>query len=127
MNESKLFDLIKNLYPDLEKTEQYDSSDVYSVSKKFRAELKCRYEHYDDLLIEKVKWDKLMGCDEDKVLYICSTTAGIWLFNIKELPEPNWEVQMHNKTTEFSDTDKIPKVVGFYTLKQGKEITNKLI
>jgi hypothetical protein len=127
MNESKLFSLIKNLYPDLQKTEEFDSSDVFSLVKKFRAELKCRYEHYDNLLIEKIKWDKLMQCDDEKVLYICSTTEGIWMFNIKELPEPIWEVQMHNKTTEFSNNDKIPKLVGFYDLNQGKEITNKLI
>ena len=55
MNESKLFTLIKNLYPDLQKTEEFDSSDVFSLTKKFRAELKCRYEHYDNLLIEKIK------------------------------------------------------------------------
>jgi len=58
MKEDNLIQHLKKLFPDLEKTNEFDSSDVYSRSKNSRAELKCRGEDYDDFLIEKLKWDK---------------------------------------------------------------------
>lgn len=127
MKEDSLFHCLKKLFTDLEKTSQFDSSDVFSLSKNMRAELKCRGEDYDDFLIEKLKWDKLQECNEKKVLYFSSSYNGVWVFNVKELPEPKWEVQMHNKTTEFSDNTKIPKLVGFYPKGLGKDITNLIL
>ena len=55
-------------------------------------------------MIEKCK-DNL-----DIPLYICSTPKGVFKFNLY-LVEPNWETQYHNKTTQFSNTSKIPKEV----------------
>lgn len=127
LKEEQLFQYLKKLFPDLEKTSQFDSSDVFSLKKKMRAELKCRGEDYDDFLIEKLKWDKLQECSEERVFYFSSSYKGVWVFNVKELPEPSWEVQMHNKTTEFSDNTKIPKVVGFYPKELGKDITNLIL
>jgi hypothetical protein len=127
MKEDNLFQYLRKIFPDLEKTNQFDSSDVFSRSKNSRAELKCRGEDYDDFLIEKLKWDKLQECTEKRVLYISSSYNGVWVFDVKEIPEPKWEVQMHNKTTEFSDNTKIPKLVGFYPKELGKDITNLIL
>lgn len=127
-SEKKLFDEIKKLIPDLEKTsDEYDYSDAFSISKELRAELKCRTKNYDDLLIEKYKWDKLIESTEKNVYYINSTPGGIYIFDIKKQPEPIWEVQKHNKTTMFENTEKIDKLVGFYDIKtQSIEITERL-
>lgn len=127
MKEEQLFQYLKKLFPDLKKTSQFDSSDVFSFKKNMRAELKCRGEDYDDFLIEKLKWDKLQECTEKRVLYFSSSHNGVWVFDVKKLPEPKWEVQMHNKTTEFSDNTKIPKLVGFYPKELGKDITNLIL
>jgi len=112
----------------LEKTsDEFDYSDATSVSLKLRAELKCRGEDYDTLLIEKYKWDKLMEYTEEKVYYINSTPKRVVLFDIKKLPEPIWEVQKHNKTTMFENNEKIDKVVGFYNIeKQSIDLTERL-
>ena len=59
--------------------------------------------------------------------YINSTPGGIYIFDIKKQPEPIWEVQKHNKTTMFENTEKIDKLVGFYDIKtQSIEITERL-
>lgn len=127
MKEEDLFQYLKKIFPDLEKTDVFDSSDVFSKSKNSRAELKCRGEDYEDFLIEKSKWDKLQQYTEKRVFYISSSYNGVWLFDVKKLPEPKWEVQMHNKTTEFSDNTKIPKLVGFYPKELGTDITNLIL
>jgi hypothetical protein len=127
MKEEDLFQYLKKIFPDLEKTDVFDSSDVFSKSKNSRAELKCRGEDYEDFLIEKSKWDKLQEYTEKRVFYISSSYNGVWLFDVKKLPEPKWEVQMHNKTTEFSDNTKIPKLVGFYPKELGTDITNLIL
>jgi len=127
MKEDDLREYLKKIFPDLEKTDEFDSSDVFSRSKNTRAELKCRGEDYDDFLIEKLKWDKLQECTEKRVLYISSSYNGVWVFDVKKIPEPKWEVQMHNKTTEFSDNRKIPKLVGFYLKELGADITNLIL
>jgi glycyl-tRNA synthetase beta subunit len=126
--EEKLFNELKKLINDLEKTsDEFDYSDATSSSLKLRAELKCRGEDYDTLLIEKYKWDKLMEYTEEKVYYINSTPKRVVLFDIKQLPEPTWEVQKHNKTTMFENNEKIDKVVGFYSIEtQSKDLTKRL-
>jgi hypothetical protein len=127
-NEKKLFEELKKLIPDLEKTsDEYDYSDAFSISKKLRAELKCRGKSYDTLLIEKYKWDKLIESSEKNVYYINSTPDGVYIFDVKKQPIPIWEVQKHNKTTMFRDNEKIDKVVGFYNITtQSINITEKL-
>ena len=78
-----------------------------------RIELKCRGVHYDTLLIERKKYDALISkADEnlDIPIYINSTPKGVFRFNLY-LVKPKWEIQYHNKTTEFSVTKKIPKEI----------------
>ena len=115
MNENELFEyLVKCCYPDLVKAnKQMSRWDCYSVEHNHRIELKCRGKHYPDLLIERKKFDAMIAkCKEnlDVPLYICSTPEGVFKFNLY-LVDPKWEMQYHNKTTQFSNTNKIPKEV----------------
>lgn len=80
-------------------------------------ELKCRNKHYDELLIEKDKYDALIQRSKEfgtTPMYINSTPEGIYVFNLKKIPEPQWEEKGGLPTTShFTDRRKIVKTVGF--------------
>ncbi len=119
MREIDLFNIVKLTHvPDLQKSEkQYSRYDCYSEKYKMDIELKCRNKHYDELLIEKDKYDALLKRSEDfgtTPIYINSTPDGIFVFNLGKLPEPKWEDKGGMPTTShFSDRRKIVKTVGF--------------
>ena len=115
MNEKELFEYLReNYYADLVKArKQMSRWDCYSPETSHRIELKCRGKHYETLLIEKKKFDAMiLKCDEnlDVPMYINSTPKGIFRFNLY-LVNPKWEIQYHNKTTHFSNNNKIAKEV----------------
>ena len=129
--ERELFKLIKErLAPDLELSEhQMSKYDCYSISYNADIELKCRNRHYNDLVIEKIKYDALVARASmfgTVPVYINSTPTGVWSFRLTELPEPSWEERRMPKTTHFSDNNMIVKVVGYYNISQGKDITDLL-
>jgi hypothetical protein len=114
MNEEQLFNYLKKHYIyDLSKCEdQFSSYDCFSTTYRCVIELKCRNKHYDDLMLEKTKYDSLkkLNCS---ALYINSTPKGIYIFNINDI-KPNWITDTSMpKQTEFSNNDKIEKT---YTL-----------
>lgn len=122
--EKELFDYLRaNVYPDLVKSHKPMSRwDCYSPTFYHRIELKCRGKHYDTLLLEKKKYDALMRkCSDtiDTPIYINSTPNGIYRFDLF-LITPNWEIQYHNKTTQFSQTNKIPKEVAMLPVKDAE-------
>lgn len=114
MNEEQLFNYLKKHYIyDLSKCEdQFSSYDCFSTTYRCVIELKCRNKHYDDLMLEKTKYDSLkkLNCN---ALYINSTPKGIYIFNINDI-KPKWITDTSMpKQTEFSNNDKIEKT---YTL-----------
>ena len=124
MREQELFDHLKNShFPDLVKSEgTYDSFDCISEDKKYYIELKCRHTHYPDLLIERSKYTRLVDEAGFRILtpwYINSTPEGIWGFDLSRVPEPAWEERWMPATTEFANTSKKTKVVGFLQLDYG--------
>jgi hypothetical protein len=81
-------------------------------------ELKCRRSHYDTLLIEKKKFDAIIAASkqlEFSPCYINSTPQGIFGFNLSEI-EPTWQTELMPATTDFTNNDKIEKVVGFLSV-----------
>ena len=131
IKEQQLFEALKNSFiPDLEKSENPMARyDCYSLSHNIDIELKCRRKHYDDLLIEKKKYDALLlrasnfGTDP---VYINSTPSGVWVFRLTVVPEPEWETRGMPKTSEFRQRQFIDKIVGYYNVVKGTEITDKL-
>jgi len=84
MKEQELFDYLKvNLYPDLTKSEGiYDAFDCISRQAGHYIELKCRHTHYPTLLIEEMKYRKLItqAAERDLIpFYINSTPVGVFL------------------------------------------------
>lgn len=78
-------------------------------------ELKCRNTHYDELMLEKYKYDKLNK--HERPYYINSTPKGIYIFNVKNIT-PNWVVNQMPKQTEFENTDKIDKTYCLLNIKE---------
>jgi hypothetical protein len=118
MNELILFDFLKlNLYPDLERAPGiYDAFDCTSEKAGHFIELKCRQTHYSTLLIEQMKYRKLIEQAFHRDLlpfYINSTPLGIYSFDLTEIDEPQWHVHQMPATTEFENIDKIEKIVGY--------------
>lgn len=131
LEEKELFNLIKeNIIPDLKPSDGAMSPyDCYSSQYNLDLELKCRRTHYNDLLIEKMKYDSLIGRSEKYgtiPIYVNSTPKGIWVFRILNIDEPKWSVKMMPKTTDFKNKEMIEKEVGFYSVSLGTEISTHL-
>lgn len=122
MKEQELFDYLKfKHFPDLEKSDGvFDSFDCTTNDKNLYIELKCRHTHYPELLIEEMKYRRLINQAGARVpYYINSTPQGVWGFDLSRVPEPAWSERRMPATTEFSDTRKIMKLVGFLHLDYG--------
>ena len=121
MKEADLFDLLReSRFPDLTKSEgTFDTFDCISEESKYYIELKCRHTHYPDLLIEHSKYVRLVdeaGLRALTPFYINSTPQGVYAFDLSRVPEPTWEERWMPTTTEFANTSKKIKLVGFLKL-----------
>lgn len=129
MRELDLFNILRATHViDLKKSEdQFSRFDCYSLKYKMDIELKCRNKHYDELLIEKDKYDALMQRSEKfgtTPMYINSTPEGIYVFNLHKIAQPKWEDKGGLPTTShFSDRRKIVKTVGFLPIYLANKIT----
>ena len=127
MNEELLFAFLREgLYPDLVKSEGiYDSYDCISRQAGHYIELKCRATHYDTLLIEEMKYRKLItqAAERDLVpYYINSTPLGIYSFDLMDLPEPVWFSHQMPATTEFDRAEKVEKLVGYLPIEEAVQL-----
>lgn len=127
LTEPELFSYLKEFYyPDLEmSSDRYSKHDCISSKKKLYIELKSRKTHYDDLLIEKIKYDAIMEHATElkyRPQYINSTPIGIWSFSIADMPQPQWEDRWLPATTEFPNGGNKTKVVGYLHIKDGKQL-----
>ena len=127
MTEDLLFDFLRiNLYPDLEKAPGiYDAYDCTSNKAGHFIELKCRQSHYSTLLIEQMKYRKLITQAYHRDLlpfYINSTPVGIYSFDLTEMDEPEWFVHEMPATTEFKNVDKVNKIVGYLDIQEAVKL-----
>lgn len=122
LTESKLYELLRdNLYEDLVlvSNDEYSANDCWSADHGVYIELKCRRAHYQTLMLEKLKYDRLVA-EANKIgmlpLYICSTPEGIYEFNLDLLPI-KWE-DMDNlpATTEFANQERVTKTIAMLSL-----------
>jgi len=122
LNEQELFNMLKKIIPDLEKRNPFSFRDGYSKKHNLSIELKCRHTHYNNLIVEKLKWDTLIK--EENVRYINSTPKGVYSFDIKKIKEPEWFDKLLPAETEFDKKYKITKKVGLLSISLSKEITS---
>ena len=127
LKEPELFSYLKEFYyPDLEMSDdKYSKHDCISRQARLYIELKSRNTHYDDLIIEKVKYDSIMQAATEFACYpqyINSTPEGIWAFDLSTMPAPTWEDRWLPQNTEFSARGNKTKVVGYLHIKDGKAL-----
>jgi len=127
MNELVLFDFLKlNLYPDLERAPGiYDAFDCTSAKAGHFIELKCRQTHYSTLLIEQMKYRKLItqAAERDLIpFYINSTPLGVFSFDLMDVPEPEWVTHWMPATTEFARSNKVSKLVGYLPIEEAVQL-----
>lgn len=127
MKEQDLFNhLQETLYPDLVKSEgTFDAFDCISQKAGHYIELKCRYTHYPTLLIEEIKYRKLL--DQSALLdltpfYINSTPEGIFSFDLLDVAEPEWVTHRMPATSEFSNRSKVEKLVGYLPIEEAVKL-----
>ena len=123
MKEQELFDFLKaDLYPDLIKSPGvYDAFDCISQAAGHYIELKCRHAHYPTLLIEEMKYRKLItqAAERDLIpFYINSTPLGVFSFDLMDVAEPEWVSHWMPATTEFSRSNKVSKLVGYLPIEE---------
>ncbi len=87
MREPELFEWLRdNFYPDLAKSEsEFDGFDCQSDEYKLFIELKSRKTHYDELLIEKYKFDFLVteaGKLSYTPCYVNYTPQGVYFLTL---------------------------------------------
>jgi hypothetical protein len=117
LSELELLQFLQTNYlRDLKKSEYaFDRADCTSVERGLIIELKCRRTHYNELLIEKHKFDALalkamiLGYQP---LYINSTPQGIYAWNLFQ-QDIVWQSEPMPATTDFSNANTIDKVVGY--------------
>jgi hypothetical protein len=85
-------------------------------------ELKCRKTHYNYLMIERYKYDRLVEQAKEmnyNPVYINSTPEGVWAFNLNYV-QPRWYMKDNlPKTTEFENNEKVTKEVGYLNVEGG--------
>ena len=127
MKEEELFNYLKeSLYPDLVKSPGiFDSYDCTSAKAAHYIELKCRQTHYETLLIEEIKYRKLItqAAERDLIpFYINSTPLGIYSFDLMDLPEPEWVTGWMPVTSEFANRSKVEKSVGYLDIEEAVKL-----
>ena len=127
MQESDLFDLLKNGFiSDLKKSEdQFSRWDCVSHKFQYRIELKCRKTHYDTLMLERDKYFALILSYVEtgyKPLYINSTPKGVYVFDLSELNH-EWTTDTRMpKTTDFENNNRVEKTYTLLEIKNAKKI-----
>ena len=116
LTEQSLFDYIKSTYlEDLQKTEhEYEYIDATSHGYRLTLELKCRKTHYDELILEKDKYDSLVALAKSlgfTPFYINSTPKGIYAFNLRKITI-TWTTKRLPAST-FNKAPAIDKEVAF--------------
>lgn len=117
--------LSKNYYNILVDTSKnFSKSDCYDIETKSRIELKCRAAHYDDLIIEKPKYEYLIKESKkygDIPIYINSTPKGIYLFKLDNL-KLKWFFKPLPKTTDFKNKELVKKEVSKININQSLKL-----
>ena len=113
--EAELFNYIKERYlEDLVKSQHpYEYHDCTSTLYRLHIELKCRHKHYEDLIIEKDKYEALVQQAERlgfTPFYVNATPEGIYAFNLRKITV-KWVTKKLRLHSEFEDQGPVDKIV----------------
>ena len=112
--EVELFEALKAEFPDLTPLSATDRAD--GITSDAYIELKCRRTHYDELMIERKKWDylaEIRARTGSRTLYINATPKGVYQFDLGAIKAPEWLLRTLPTKTDFAGSEQIQKEVGF--------------
>ena len=116
-NEDDLYLYLLESIKDLQRAEdEFSVYDFFSIEKEALFEVKARRTHYDQLLIEKSKYESVLEKAKElgyTAYYVCSTPDGVYVFDLDIINEPEWHTRYMPKTTSFSNREKKLKNVGY--------------
>jgi len=117
-NEEELFNYLKKYFiTDLMHYEdQYSFTDCFSNEKRLEIELKVRHTHYDNMIIEQLKYKGVIGRALNfnrHPLYICSSPKDVYGWDLTDITIDWVDKDNLPTTTEFENKDKTVKKVGF--------------
>ena len=126
LTELQLFEYLRAAYiSDLRVSgDKYDYHDCQSHKKKLHIELKSRQTHYDELILEKDKYDALIQHAERlgyTPWYINSTPQGVYAFNLK-LIKMTWTVRQLPASTAFNNVQTISKTVTYIHISKAAKL-----
>jgi len=129
MNEQKVIELLNKAEYNFEKMDdKFSRYDAFDPEMGVMLEIKCRNKHYEDTLLEKMKYDWNVEFAEENdyvFLYAVSmpTEEGdtLYLFDPKIMDDEGYDFKWHTKKlpakTEFGRSDWIDKEVGYLHIK----------
>ncbi len=105
----------KNIQPCEYEYNRFDAEDEKNIY-----EIKVRSKLFKETLIEfdKYSYNTMYAQEFDKIfIYVVKMENTIYLFNVSLLYmrgyDFNWELKKLNRNTEFNQTEKIQKIVGY--------------
>lgn len=127
MNEAKVIELLNksDMFNFEKMNEKFSRYDAFDPDSGLMLEIKCRKKHYDDTLLEKMKydWNKEYAKENGFEFYYCVTMphpkgTAVYLFDpILMEDEEDYDFGWHTKKlpekTEFSGSKWIDKEVGY--------------
>ena len=125
-NEAELFNYIKGRYlEDLVKSEHpYEYHDCTSTLYRLHIELKCRHKHYQDLIIEKDKYEALVQQAERlgfTPFYVNATPKGIYAFNLRKITV-KWVTKKLPSESKCQDQELVDKTVALLPVGQAVQL-----
>lgn len=124
--EAELFTYIKGRYlEDLTKSEHpYEYHDCTSTLYRLHIELKCRHKHYEDLIIEKDKYQALIQQAERlgfTPFYVNATPKGIYAFNLRKITV-KWTTKKLPVESKCQNRELIDKTVALLPVGQAVQL-----
>lgn len=134
-NEKELYNALQQqLIPDLLSYKTQSSTyDCFSEDLNMQIELKCRRRHYDDLMIERSKWDRLLQeskTNGTRSIYLNSTPSGVWAFDLNHIDKAGnmvWTYKTLPAKTHWDKGQTKRKEVSYLHISMGKDITDMLL
>ena len=116
----------KNIQPSEYEYNRFDAEDNKNIY-----EIKIRSKYYEDTFIEfdKYSYNTMYAQEFNKIfIYVVKMENTIYLFNVSLLYmrgyDFNWELKKLNRNTEFNQTEKIQKIVGYINTDEAIYIIN---
>ena len=141
MNEKKLIELLNTNenYNFVAMDDKFSRYDAFDTENGIMLEIKCRKKHYDDTLLEKMKyeWNKEYALENDlSFMYAVSmpykSGHKIYLFDPIIMEEEDeydfkWHTRKLPAQTEFSRTEWIDKEVGYLNVEDALAVLQQKI